>query len=248
MQGLARLFSEPVYAATHFMDPRQPEECWGLLQNTLMLPGPFSMIANFPEYFAWQEEQDMAEAYAFYKLQLQILQRNFPPAHWVLKASDHLPNLGVLLSTFPDACIVHLHRDPKEVVPSCCNISIKLLEMTNALDDDVVAEIPQETMDDFLRSIERAMAARRRADPRSFFDLHYRDLIEDPVGVIRQIYAYFGYPFSEEFEARIVKWLGENPREKHGIHRYSLEQFGLTADRVDKHFAAYRKEFGIVSE
>jgi hypothetical protein len=248
MKSMARLFPEPVYAATHFTDPKQPEECWGLQQNTLMMPGAFSLIANFPKYLAWHQEQDMGEAYAFYKLQLQILQRNFPPAHWVLKASDHLPHLGVLLSTFPDACIVHLHRDPQEVIPSCCNITIKWLEMTNALDDDVVAEIPQQMMDDLLHDIERAVAARKQADPKRFFDVHYRDLIKDPVGVIRQIYEHFGYPFSEEFKARIVKWLDENPKEKHGIHRYSLEEFGLTPDRVTKDFAAYCREFGVVSE
>jgi hypothetical protein len=248
MKSVGKLFPEPAYAAMHFMDVTQPEECWFLLQNTLMVPGPFSVIANFPKYLAWQQEQDMREAYAFYKLQLQILQRNFPPAHWVLKASDHLPNLGVLLSTFPDACIVHLHRDPKEVVPSCFNITIKSLETTNALDDDVVAKMPQQMMDDFSRDIERAMSARKRADPKRFLDVHYWDLIKDPVGVIRQIYEYFGYPFSEEFKARIVKWLHENPKEKHGIHRYSLEQFGLTPERVDSFFSDYRKEFGIVSD
>jgi hypothetical protein len=189
----------------------------------------------------------MRQAYAFYKLQLQILQRNFPPAHWVLKASDHLPHLGALLSTFPDACIVHLHRDPKEVVPSCCNITIKWLEMTNTLDDGVVAEIPRQMIDDFLHDIERATAARRQADPKRFFDVHYRDLVKDPVGVIQQIYEYFGYSFTEAFRLQIVEWLDENPKEKHGIHRYSLQQFGLTPDSVDQYFAAYCTEFGIVS-
>jgi hypothetical protein len=248
MKGLARTFPEPAYAAMHFMDAKQPEECWGLLHNTLMLPGPFFIMADFPKYLAWQQEQDMGEAYAFYKLQLQILQRNFPPAHWVLKSSDHLPNLAVLLSTFPDACIVHLHRDLQEVIPSCCNITIKSLETTNALDDDIVAELPQQMMDDFLHDIERAMAARERADPKRFFDVHYGDLTKDPVGVIRRIYEYFDYSFSEGFRIRVVEWLGENPKEKHGIHRYSLDQFGLTPERVRKHFADHRKEFGVVSE
>jgi hypothetical protein len=102
-------------------------------------------------------------------------------------------------------------------------------------------------MDDFLHDIEQAVAARERADPRNFFDLHYRDLIKDPIGVIRQIYAYFGYPFSEEFKARIARWLDENPKEKHGIHRYSLEQFGLTPDSVTRRFGAYCREFGVAS-
>jgi hypothetical protein len=247
MKSVARLFPEPVYAAMHFADVTQPEECWFLLQNTLMLPGPFFVMANFPEYFAWQQEQDLTNTYAFYKLQLQILQRKFPPAHWVLKSSDHLSNLGVLLSTFPDASVVHLHRDPQEVVPSSANIMIKSLEMTNTLDRDVVAELPQQIMDGFLHDIERAMAARRQADPRRFMDVHYRELIKDPVDVIRQIYEYFGYSFDGQFEARIVKWLDENPKEKHGAHRYSLEHFGLTPERVHSHFSDYCEEFGIVS-
>jgi hypothetical protein len=120
--------------------------------------------------------------------------------------------------------------------------------MTNALDDHVVAEIPHQLMDDFLLDIERAVAARKWADPGSFFDVYYKDLIEDPVGVIRQIYEYFSYSFSEEFEARIIKWLEENPKEKHGTHRYSLEQFGLTPDSVTTRFADYCKEFDVVSD
>jgi len=248
MKSAARFFPEPVYAATHFADVTQPEECWFLLQNTLMLPGPFSVMANFPEYFAWQQEQDLSDAYAFYKLQLQILQRNFPPAHWVLKSSDHLPNLGVLLSTFSDACVVHLHRDPQEVVPSFANITIKSLETTNTLDRDVVAELPQQIMDGFLWDIERAVTARRQADPSRILDVHYGDLVRDPVAVIRQIYEYFGYSFDAQFEARIVKWLDENPKGKHGTHRYSLEDFGLTSEEVDRRFSDYRTRFGIVSE
>jgi hypothetical protein len=247
MKSMAKLFPEPVYAATHFTDVTQPEECWFLLQNTLMLPGPFSVVANFPEYFAWQQEQDLSNAYAFYKLQLQILQRNFPPAHWILKSSDHLPNLGVLLSTFSDASVVHLHRDPKEVVPSFANITIKSLEMTNSLNHEVVAELPQQIMDGFSWDIERAVTARRQVEPSRILDVHYRDLLKDPVGSIRRIYGYFGYSFDAQFEARIVKWLDENPKEKHGTHRYSLEHFGLTPDEVDRHFSDYRERFGIVS-
>jgi len=244
MRSVARLFPDPSYAAVHFADVMQPEECWFLLQNTLMFPGPFDVLASFPEYSAWQQEQDLGQAYALYKLQLQILQRNFPPAHWVLKSSEHLANLDVLLSTFPDACVVHLHRDLKEVIPSLSSITIKSLEMSNTLGRGAVADLPQQIMEGFLSDIERSIAARRRADPRRFLDIHYRNLITDPVGVIRQIYDYFGYSFDSEFETRIVAWLAENPKGKHGIHRYSLEEFGLTAEKVDRFFSDYREEFG----
>lgn len=197
-------------------------------------------MADFPKYLAWQQDQDMTDAYGYYKLQLQILQRNFPPAHWVLKSSDHMSNLAVLLTTFPDACIVRLDRDPAEAIPSLCNITIKTLKASNVITDDVVAEIPRQIMDDCLHDIEQAVAARKQADPSRFFDVHYKNLVRDPIGEVRKIYEYFGYPFSEEFEARIIRWIDENPKEKHGVHAYSLKQFGLTREEVQGFFAQGR--------
>lgn len=41
IRRMGELLGEPSYAATHMSDATQPEECWFLLQNTLMVPGPF---------------------------------------------------------------------------------------------------------------------------------------------------------------------------------------------------------------
>jgi hypothetical protein len=35
--------------------------------------------------------------------------------------------------------------------------------------------------------------------------------------------------------------------ERHGVQRYSLEQFGLTPERVDRLFPDYSREFGLSS-
>lgn len=235
----------PEYASMHFMDAMEPDECWHLLQNTFMVPDPFISIAEFPRYFAWQQDQDMGEAYRFYKLQLQILQRNFPPAHWVLKASAHLRNLDTLISTFPDACIIHLHRDPQKVIASSTNMIIKMYGLTNILDNNAVSKIPQQIIEDSLYDIERAIAAREQADPLHFLDVYYDDLIKDPIDVIRKIYDYFGYIFTNEFRDRTEKWMDENPKEKHGPHRYSLEQFGMEANKVNQQFSAYNEYFQV---
>jgi hypothetical protein len=73
-------------------------------------------------------------------------------------------------------------------------------------------------------------------------------VVKDSVGVIRQIYEYFDYPFGDEFEARIARWPRDNRREKHGIHRYSLEQFGLTPEGVDRLFSDYSGKLGMASD
>ena len=41
-----------------------------------------------------------------------------PRERWVLKSPQHLEQLGPLLANFPDATIVHTHRDPVAVVQS----------------------------------------------------------------------------------------------------------------------------------
>ena len=39
-------------------------------------------------------------------------------------------------------------------------------------------------------------------------------------------------------------YLGENPQHKHGVHRYSAEQFGLDSGDVTGRFEGYREEYG----
>jgi hypothetical protein len=34
--------------------------------------------------------------------------------------------------------------------------------------------------------------------------------------------------------------MAENPQHKHGVHRYSLEEFGLDPDEVRAQFSVYR--------
>jgi hypothetical protein len=40
-------------------------------------------------------------------------------------------------------------------------------------------------------------------------------------------------------------WHAANPRGQHGVHRYSLADFGLDATREATRFAEYRERFGI---
>jgi len=40
-------------------------------------------------------------------------------------------------------------------------------------------------------------------------------------------------------------YLANNPQNKHGVHHYNLEQFKLTPDDIERHFADYRAAFGV---
>jgi hypothetical protein len=72
----------------------------------------------------------------------------------------------------------------------------------------------------------------------------YKELVKNPVGIIREIYEQFGYKWDHSKETAVLKWLAENPQHKHGIHKYSLEKFGLTNTDIENRFSQYYDEYG----
>jgi hypothetical protein len=50
---------------------------------------------------------------------------------------------------------------------------------------------------------------------------------------------------TDEAQARMGKFMAENGREKHGVHRYRLEMFGIDAAEASDRFAAYCRRFAV---
>ena len=94
----------------------------------------------------------------------------------------------------------------------------------------------------------RAAQARPRIPPGRILDVHYRELMADPMGVLRRIYDHFGYRYTNEFERRARTWLEEHPRRERATDYYDLEQFGLDRAGVEKAFAAYCEQYGVEPE
>ncbi len=69
--------------------------------------------------------------------------------------------------------------------------------------------------------------------------------MQDPFGTTRRIYEHFGLELTRAVEQGVRDYLDANPRDKHGSHRYTLEEFGLDRDEVDAASAEYRERFGV---
>ncbi|MEW6381021.1 MAG: sulfotransferase [bacterium] len=241
-----RIFAcAPQIFSIHPFDPTGPEECILLFQHgfTSYL---FVLYTNVPHYTEWLLQHDMVPAYQYYRRQLQLLQWRCPGSHWVLKSPAHLFSLNALLTVFPDACLVQTHRDPHKVVPSLCSLSAMAISLSsNRLDLKCLGERGLSLCG---TAIDRAMQVRESASPGQFYDVHYRDLVTDPIGVVRQIYTHFSYDFDPCMEKGMRQWLAANPQFKHGSHRYSLDQFSLDRQAIASRFAAYREKFNVGQE
>ena len=89
---------------------------------------------------------------------------------------------------------------------------------------------------------DRALDVRAAVGRERFVDVPYSRLLEDPLDCVRAIYDRYGRALEHGESAAMTRWLAENPRYGGGVHRYSLERFGLTPARVTAAFARYLDE------
>lgn len=235
----------PHFAAIHPLEADGPQECTTLLANAF-LSLQFEFTYDVPSYSAWLEQQDLHGAYRYYVDQLRLLQWRQPAPRWVLKSPAHLFGLDALLAAFPDARVVQTHRDPLRVLASCCSLAAVLRGVTSDRVDP--RQIGRQFSAKWASGLSRALATRSSAGEDRFCDVHFRDLVADPVAVVRRIYERFGLRLDTGVEERLHHWLADNPSDKRGVHRYSLAQFDLDATVEARRYAAYRERFSIRDE
>ena len=235
----------PEMKVIHPMAAGAPTECMTLLIHEFKSL-EFECQAWVPTYGAWFSHCDKASAYRLHRKLLQLLQWRSPTETWVLKAPTHLFGLDALLAEYPDARIIFTHRDPLKVVASQASlIAVASRLLSDEVDPHRIASWWSEKT---ATGLTKATAVRDGRGPEAFFDLQYHELVRDPVGAVQRAYARFGREVTPAHERRMRAWLRDNPSDKHGRHRYTLEQFGLDAERENRRFSAYRERFGVPAE
>ena len=94
----------------------------------------------------------------------------------------------------------------------------------------------------------RPLAPRRRIGDDHFFDLHYADLMRDPVAVMRSLYEWAGDDLTASTEQAMRHWLDEHPQDRHGLAPRSLEGSGVTRADLEPIFDEYVSAFDIELE
>ena len=224
----------------HYTRADTPEECLWLLAATFLSPA-FWVLGPVYGYLEWYKGQDRLQSYREYRLFLQVLQKADPTRRLALKAPTHIGALEVLLKTVPEALLIQTHRNPVEASNSLNSLFYSLHSgMTERLDVRRMAEANLSLQE---HEIALNLAA-RDAYPNALFDVYYDRLVADPIGTVRGIYAYYELAWSEEFEQRLISYMQQNPRGKHGPHRYAPEDFGQTDEAIAERFTAYSERFG----
>ncbi len=220
-----------------------------LPQECLAMHAPefesYEFVTTFPlpNYWEWLRGRDLVEAYRFQHQFLQHLQSGYGGEHWILKTPGHLLWLDTLLEVFPDALIVHTHRNPATVLAS---VSSLMFALRSSVSDHVDPhDVGRDQLDTWTWGLQRTMAARERIPDDRVMDVRFEDTVERPVETVQRIYEHFGLDVTPAVERGVRDYLDENPRTKHGVHTYTLADYGLEEADANAAFADYRERFGV---
>lgn len=236
----------PELFAIHPMYAREPEEEIVFLSDAFLSHVP-EAGAHLPEYRSWIDGQDFTPAYDYLHRMLQFVQWQKRQAgrtaqRWVLKSPAHLGYLDALRARFPDLHVVHMHRDPRETIPSGASLNATLHAMhTDTVD---LHRVGAEWIERMGWTNDRAMATRDgwADDSSRVTDIEFGSAVADPIGQVSRIYDAIGVPLTGEAEASMRRWLADRPREL-ARPAYTAETYGLTNSQIDERFTAYNARF-----
>jgi hypothetical protein len=243
---------QPEFRAVHELTARLPEECLWLFAPEFD-SGFWAACVDVPSFMIWRAGTDATPAYEFHRTMLRVLQRNGPRGPdgappWALKSPVHQMRLATLFAVYPDARVIQTHRDPAKVVPSAAStVSLGRWIRSDAVDPREVAGAISFGMSVLLN----AAADERRAGTLpddQIVDLHYLDLLRDPVQAITTAYQQLGLPIDTGLPDAITGYLAARPQDKHGTHRYAAVDFGLDPDAIRSEYARYIETFGVEQE
>ena len=214
-----------------------PEECVHLLRYTFY-SNSFAVEWDLYQYLQWYSEQDLTPSYRYYKKLLQLLLWRKPADYLLSKCPAHLIGVKSIAGVFPDGKFIWMHRNPCKSIASALSLFSVFREIPVHLDNFIRLYLEY-----FKKSVDNMMEL-DNLHPERIKSVSYGKLVKNPVAVTREVYETFGYPLDNRHEENILTWLADNPQHKHGVHKYSLENFGLSETYIQNLFSRYYEKYG----
>ena len=191
---------------------------------------------HVPAFVRRWQAADRGPVYAEFRQLLQTIawQRGDATRPWVLKAPQFMEDLDELLRVFPDARLICLHRDARDITASTASLVWNQRRVQS--DEADRREIGREWLMKTERR-QRVCATVRKSRPDiQQIDLSFAAMNDDWRAEMERLYDFLGMSIDDKVIGRMARYLHVSEKSGFRSHRYRLEDFGVSADDVRKSF------------
>lgn len=241
----AQYAASPESRAAHHRAAEEVHECCFLLSQSFVC-NILSCSHSAATYDAWWQAQSEWPGYQYYRRCVQLIGSNDRDKRWLLKNPGHIENLDLLLAVFPDARVIQTHRDPAKAVPSLVALLMQMHPIMEQGRADQRGEIMLRREVAKWANAVRKCERVRRDHPGQVLDVIHGDFHREPMKVLETIYDFIGMDIPGETRAALAKRIEEKPELQHGVHRYSIADYGMTEEEAREPFGDYIQRYDLV--
>ena len=242
----------------HELRANYPDECCHIFERCFAsrhIPIMGQCMQEYNEWFLNLTSHQIDNIYSLYKSELQNLtynKRNYEVdkhdghIQWFLKDETHMYFLENLLKMFPDARIINLHRDPVQVLGSTISGFHTIMKVYYKEEDIDGAKLARNCLEQMCVCKERLLNVRSRVTELTgreesdvFIDIKFEDLCLNPKSIVMDMYSKIGKNCTDTHLLEMITYLMNNPRHKHGVHKYNISEFGIDVREVRDRFQDY---------
>jgi hypothetical protein len=200
-----------------------------------------------PNYDMWLALNDLGHVYRFHRHLLRLLQFR-ARGRWMLKGPSHMHSLPALFKEYPDARVIIIHRDPLKVLPSIASVFATLRwQRSDNVNYDAAVQMLAGAYPHALGAMMQQRAG-GAIPPAQITDVHYLDLMKNPVETMTSLYEWLGVSLDDGGAQRIRDYLNARPKDRHGAHSYTFDSLVLDRAATREAYRAYQEHFGIANE
>ncbi len=226
----------PKLRSMHHIRAQTPEEC-ELIATMNVRSFVYMCMANVPEYIEYLKDCSFESVFMWHKRFFQMLEVNGRPKRWLLKDPSHIGHIPEILSTYPNAKFINIHRSPMESIGSFCSLAKNI---RSAFSKNVnTKEIGNVILDFWQHSLNKGIDAKKHLSEEQIIDLSYSGFINNPLAAVKVIYEKFDFDMNIETENSMKQYLIKQAIIKKEKHTYSLEEFGLSEKNINDHLKNY---------
>ena len=157
----------------------------------------------------------------------------------ILKSPPHTGQIGILSEIFPGAKFIHIVRDPRDLFPSTKR-TWQSLDSSQAFQKPHHRDLDEYILRSLVMMYDGFERQRNTMDPRQICDVRYEDLVADPMGQIRRIYAELNLGDFENIRPAVEAYLEK--QRGYRVNRHTLEP--KIEQAIAVRWAGYCEKYG----